>query len=35
MRQDQTFLDDLPDDSGHLIAIQLNNRPGYLDSAHT
>lgn len=32
VREDQRFLDLLPDDTGHLIAIEFNNRVGHLNT---
>ena len=32
--QDQLVLDELPDDAGHLIAVELHDRIGDLDLAH-
>ena len=32
--QDQLFLDEIPDDPGHLVAVHLNNGIGHLDLGH-
>src|SRR3546814_6515000 len=35
VRQDQLFLDELPDDAGHLVAVELDNRILDLDLVHS
>ena len=32
--QDQLVLDELPDDPGHLVAVELDDRVGHLDLRH-
>jgi len=32
--QDQLILDQLPDDAGHLVAVEIDDRVGYLDLLH-
>src|SRR5690606_15572842 len=32
--QDQLVLDELPDDAGHLVAVEIDDRIGYLDLLH-